>query len=93
MPLSGTFDTMQLTDVIQWIHATTQSGALTVSVELEDTHLIFEEGEVQGVWGVDSIRLIRRSEDSEGRPWRMLLSPGIRGGGRSLPRPPGCARL
>jgi hypothetical protein len=28
MPLSGTFDTMQLTDVIQWIHTTNQSGTL-----------------------------------------------------------------
>ena len=42
MPLSGTFDTMQLTDVIQWLHSTRQSGTLTVSVDLEDTHLVFK---------------------------------------------------
>lgn len=57
MPLSGTFDTMQLTDVIQWIHATSQSGTLTLSVELEDTHLIFEQGEVVAVGTDDPLRL------------------------------------
>lgn len=57
MPLSGTFDTMQLTDVIQWIHATHQSGTLTVSVELEDTHLIFKGGEVVAVGTDDPLRL------------------------------------
>lgn len=57
MPLSGTFDTMQLTDVIQWIHATHQSGTLTVSVELEDTHLIFDQGEVVAVGTDDPLRL------------------------------------
>ncbi len=57
MPLSGTFDTMQLTDVIQWIHTTTQSGTLTVSVDLEDTHLVFEQGEVVAVGTDDPLRL------------------------------------
>ncbi len=57
MPLSGTFDTMQLTDVIQWIHTTNQSGTLTVSVDLEDTHLVFTEGEVAAVGTDDPLRL------------------------------------
>ncbi len=57
MPLSGTFDTMQLTDVIQWIHTTEQSGTLTVSVELEDTHLVFRQGEVVAVGSDDPLRL------------------------------------
>lgn len=57
MPLSGTFDTMQLTDVIQWIHTTSQSGTLTVSVDLDDTHLIFEQGEVVAVGTDDPLRL------------------------------------
>jgi len=57
MPLSGTFETMQLTDVIQWIHATSQSGTLTLSVDLEDTHLIFEQGEVVAVGTEDPLRL------------------------------------
>ena len=57
MPVSGTFDTMLLTDVIQWVHNTRQSGTLTVSVELEDTHLIFAEGEVVAVGTDDPLRL------------------------------------
>jgi hypothetical protein len=48
---------MQLTDVIQWIHSTRQSGTLTVSVDLEDTHLVFKQGEVTAVGTDDPLRL------------------------------------
>ncbi|MFH2006203.1 MAG: DUF4388 domain-containing protein, partial [bacterium] len=57
MPLSGTFDSMPLTDVIQWIHNASRSGTLTVSVELDDTYLVFEEGEVVAVGSADPLRL------------------------------------
>lgn len=57
MPLYGTFDTMQLADLAQWIHGSQVSGTLTVSVETEETYLVFRRGELVAVSSDDSLRL------------------------------------
>jgi hypothetical protein len=49
MPLHGTFDTIQLADVVQWIHASRISGTLSVSVETDETYLVFENGDLAAV--------------------------------------------
>jgi hypothetical protein len=49
MPLSGTFDTIQLNELSQWIHSAKKSGTLSISVELEETHLVFKNGELVAV--------------------------------------------
>ena len=55
MPLSGTFDTMQLSDLIQWIHTLNKSGTLTVSIEFGDSYLVFREGNLILVSSVCSV--------------------------------------
>jgi len=57
MPLYGTFDTMQLADLAQWIHGSHASGTLTVSVDTEETYLVFRRGELVAVSSDDSLRL------------------------------------
>jgi hypothetical protein len=57
MPLSGTFDTMELPDLLQWIGTSAKTGTLTVSVETEDTYLVFQEGKLMAVGSSDPIRL------------------------------------
>lgn len=57
MPLFGTFDTMQLTDLFQWIYTCKRSGTLTVMVELENTYLFFNRGEIAELGSDDPLRL------------------------------------
>ncbi|MBN2342170.1 MAG: DUF4388 domain-containing protein [Deltaproteobacteria bacterium] len=56
MPLFGTFDTMQLTDVIQWVLQSKASGRLVITVDMEETSLQFREGDLCALSG-DSLRL------------------------------------
>jgi hypothetical protein len=53
MPVHGTFDTMQLADVVQWIHGSRVSGTLSVAVETEETFLVFEDGDLAAVGSDD----------------------------------------
>jgi hypothetical protein len=57
MPLSGTMDTMQLCDLLQWIHTSAKSGTLTVSVGLDETYLAFRDGVLVALGSDDPIRL------------------------------------
>jgi len=57
VPLFGTFDTMQLTDVLQWISETKNSGRLIVNIDADETHLLFNTGELQGISSGNSLRL------------------------------------
>ena len=57
MPLFGTFDTMQLADLLQWISDTRLDGTLTVSVETEETYVLFERGDIRAVSSGDPLRL------------------------------------
>jgi hypothetical protein len=49
MPLFGTFDTMQLSDLAQWIAETKQSGTLIITVDSDETYLVFEGGDIAAV--------------------------------------------
>ncbi len=68
MPLHGTFDTIQLADVVQWIHGSRISGTLSVAVETEETYLVFEDGDLVAVGSDDSLGL---------DPAQMLVSRGV----------------
>ncbi|HUU21066.1 MAG TPA: DUF4388 domain-containing protein [Phycisphaerae bacterium] len=68
MPLHGTFDTIQLADVVQWIHGSRISGILSVAVETEETYLVFENGDLAAVGSDDSLRL---------DPAQTLLARGV----------------
>lgn len=57
MPLFGTFDTMPLADLAQWIHDSNADGTLTVSVETEETYVQFERGQIVAVGTGDPLRL------------------------------------
>jgi hypothetical protein len=57
MPLSGTFDTMQLCDLAQWIHSSRATGTLNISVEMEETYLFFREGELIAAGSDEPLRL------------------------------------
>lgn len=57
MPVFGTFDTMQLADVVQWILNTQATGTLIVTIETEETDLFFDHGDVVGVASGNSLRL------------------------------------
>jgi hypothetical protein len=57
MPLYGTFDTMQLAYLAQWIHGAKVTGTLTISVETEETYLVFRRGELIAVASDDPLRL------------------------------------
>ena len=56
MPLSGTLDTMPITDLIQWLNASDADGTLTVSLDMEDTFIVFKEGDVSGLGSDDPLR-------------------------------------
>ena len=57
MPLSGTFDTVGLPELLQWFSQTKKSGSLTISVGMEDTYLILEGGDVAAIGSDDPLRL------------------------------------
>jgi hypothetical protein len=70
MPLFGTFDTMQLSDVAQWIAEAKQTGTLIITVEAEETCLVFRDGDITAVGAggplrmdVGQILLARRAVD------------------------------
>ncbi len=46
MPLSGTLDTMQLSDLLQWVQSTVRSGTLTVTSDMVETVLVFSGGDL-----------------------------------------------
>ena len=56
MALFGTFDTMPLTDVIQWILQSGASGRLVVTMDMEETTLLFKDGDIVEISG-ESLRL------------------------------------
>ncbi len=56
MALFGTFDTMPLTDVIQWIMESKATGHLVVTMDMEETTVMFDSGDVVGISG-ESLRL------------------------------------
>ncbi len=68
MSLSGTFDTMQLCDLMQWVHSSSVTGTLNVSVETEETYLFFHEGDLVAIGSDDPLRL---------ELGRVLLSRGL----------------
>ncbi len=57
MPLSGTFDTIQLCDLMQWIHAGNMTGTLTVSLDEGDTYLVIQHGTLVALASDDPLRL------------------------------------
>ncbi len=57
MPLFGTLDTMQLADLVQWIHGSKLDGILTISADMEETYLGFERGDIVAVGSGDPLRL------------------------------------
>jgi hypothetical protein len=57
MSLSGTFDTMQLCDLMQWVNSSSVTGTLTISVETEETYLFFHEGDLVAIGSDDPLRL------------------------------------
>ncbi len=57
MALSGTFDTMQLADLLQWIQSSQKSGVLTLSIDIEDTYLYFNRGKLTALGSEDPLRL------------------------------------
>jgi hypothetical protein len=56
MPLYGTFDTIQLADLTQWIQGSRLDGTLTVTVDTEDTYLVFEDGDLVALGSDDPLR-------------------------------------
>ncbi len=46
MPLSGIFETMPLTELLQWLNITNKNGMLTVRADTGETCLSFEDGEI-----------------------------------------------
>ncbi len=80
--LSGTFDTMPLTDVVQWIHSARASGRLTVTAALEDTLLVFSAGDLVGVGSDDPLRFdLGQALLAEGRIQAETLQDAVRAGG------------
>lgn len=79
MSLFGTFDTMQLTDVIQWILESKATGLLTITVDMEETNLAFAQGDLSALSG-ESLRLdlgnylLRRGEITEPQLAHLLSS-------------------
>ncbi len=57
MSLSGTFDTMLLSDLLQWIHLSMKSGTLSISVDIEETFLFFRKGVLAALGSDDPLRL------------------------------------
>jgi len=57
MALSGTFDTMQLSDLLQWLQTSLKSGILTVSIDIEDTYLYLDRGMLVALGSEDPLRL------------------------------------
>jgi hypothetical protein len=46
MPLSGTFSTMPLADLLQWIGQARRSGTLAVALEFEERYIRFDGGRI-----------------------------------------------
>lgn len=91
MPLSGTLDTMPITDLIQWLNASDADGTLTVSLDMEDTFIVFREGDVVGLgsddplrWDVGQVLLARGliSEETLRDAVRRAVGSGGAGGGQ-----------
>lgn len=57
MPLYGTFDTMQLADLAQWLQSNRQSGRLAVTVQDDETYLEFRDGDLVAVSSGDPLHL------------------------------------
>jgi len=57
VPVFGTFDTMPLADLAQWIHDSNADGALTISVDTEETYVLFEKGQIVAAGSGDPLRL------------------------------------
>ncbi|MBN2803483.1 MAG: DUF4388 domain-containing protein [Deltaproteobacteria bacterium] len=57
MSLFGTFDTMQLTDVLQWIKESKATGRLIVNIETDETDLMFDKGDLARIASGESLRL------------------------------------
>lgn len=57
MPLSGTFDTIPLTEIVQWIFNAKKSGLLTISLDFGETYLSFRGGELTAIGSDDPLRL------------------------------------
>ena len=57
MPLFGTLDTMQLADLVQWIHGSKLAGILTITADMEETYLGFDRGDIVSVGSGDPLRL------------------------------------
>ncbi|HOX44082.1 MAG TPA: DUF4388 domain-containing protein [Myxococcota bacterium] len=72
MPLSGTFDTLSLADLLQVVQQNQISGLLTVTCGLEDTHLVLARGDVLALGADDPARLDLGQELLAAR----LVSPG-----------------
>ncbi|MSP61459.1 MAG: DUF4388 domain-containing protein [Myxococcales bacterium] len=54
MPLAGTFSTMPLPDVLQWLHDSRRTGWLSVSLEFEERFLRVEGGQITAVASDDA---------------------------------------
>lgn len=68
MSLSGTFDTMQLCDLMQWVNSSSITATLNISVETQETYLFFHEGDLVAIGSDDPLRLDLG---------RVLLSRGL----------------
>jgi hypothetical protein len=55
MPLSGTFSTMPLTDLLQWLGDTRRSGLLKVELEFEERCIRLEHGSITGYGSDDPL--------------------------------------
>ncbi|MFH1807851.1 MAG: DUF4388 domain-containing protein [Pseudomonadota bacterium] len=56
MSLSGTLDTMPLCDLLQWLHGSTKSGVLTLTVDMVDTILVFARGDLAALHTGESMQ-------------------------------------
>jgi hypothetical protein len=57
MSLSGTFDTMELSDLLQWVHATSKTGTLSITVDTGDNYLVFKKGDLVAMGSDDPLAL------------------------------------
>jgi hypothetical protein len=56
MPITGTLDMMPLCDLMQWIHSAQKTGTLTVTVDLQETYLRFQQGQLVAFGTDDPLR-------------------------------------
>ncbi len=68
MPLSGTFDTMRLCDLMQWIDSSSVTATLNVSVGMEEYQLFFHKGDLVAIGSQDHLHL---------HLGRLLMSRGL----------------